>query len=50
MAQTQLFKNGPLQVALLIDLAKAFERVDVGWLALLLDSYGAPDCLQNYVQ
>ena len=48
LAQTFLAANGPLKAALLIDLAKAFERVNINWLLFLLEQYGAPRWLLNY--
>ena len=48
LAQAYLSSAGPLKAALLIDLAKAFERVNLDWLHLLLTQYGAPKWLINY--
>ena len=48
LAQTFLSERGPLKSALLIDLAKAFERVNVFWLMHLLQQYGAPGWLRKY--
>ena len=48
LVQTYLSEKGPLKSALLIDLAKAFERVNTQWLMHLLQRYGAPVWLQKY--
>jgi hypothetical protein len=48
LAQTFLAEKGPLKTTLLVDLAKAFERVDTRWLLFLLRHYGAPQWLQAY--
>ena len=49
LAQAYLGASGPLKAALLIDLAKAFERVNLDWLQLLLIRYRAPKWLIQYV-
>ena len=47
-AQRYLLRPGPLKSCLLVDLAKAFERVNFEWLLTLLQFYNAPDWLQTY--
>jgi hypothetical protein len=39
LAQTFLAERGPLKTTLLVDLAKAFERVDTKWLLFLLQPH-----------
>ena len=48
-AQTFLQQASGLSAALLVDLAKAFERVNVQWLLRLLQHYNAPRWLIKYV-